>query len=54
MGKAPETQGLAEGTGLGLLIARKVVEGHGGRISAPSEGSPGRGTVFSLRLAIGP
>ena len=50
--RAPETQGLAEGTGLGLLIVRKVVEGHGGRVSARSDGVLGQGTVFSLHLPL--
>jgi signal transduction histidine kinase len=40
------------GVGLGLYITRSIVEGHGGRIWASSEG-PGRGSVFSMVLPIG-
>jgi signal transduction histidine kinase len=36
------------GTGLGLYIARQVVEAHGGRISATN--LPGRGARFEIRL----
>jgi PAS domain S-box-containing protein len=36
------------GTGLGLPIARRAVEQHGGELSAESE--PGRGTTMTLRL----
>ena len=36
------------GTGIGLAIARSVVEAHGGQIRAESE--PGRGSVFTFDL----
>jgi signal transduction histidine kinase len=36
------------GTGLGLPIARRAVEAHGGRIEVESE--PGRGTTFHILL----
>jgi signal transduction histidine kinase len=38
------------GTGIGLAIARSVVEAHGGTISASSE--PGRGSVFRFDLPV--
>lgn len=37
------------GTGLGVLLARRVAEQHGGRLDYRS--APGRGTTASLRLA---
>lgn len=46
---AARTHG-GEATGLGLAIAKSVVEAHGGRISARSE--PGRGSVFTVRLPV--
>ncbi len=42
-----ETEGI-EGSGIGLTIARALVEGMGGSIAAISE--PGHGTVFELSL----
>ena len=38
----------AKGTGLGLVITRKVVEEHGGRITVDSE--PGIGTSFLIEI----
>jgi PAS domain S-box-containing protein len=40
------------GLGLGLAIAKHLVELHGGAISAQSDG-PGTGTTVSIRLPIG-
>jgi signal transduction histidine kinase len=36
------------GLGLGLYVAREIVEAHGGHIRA--EGAPGRGATFTLDL----
>ena len=41
------TKGLG-GTGLGLLMTKKIIQEHGGRIEYESE--PGQGTVFRIRL----
>jgi two-component system sensor histidine kinase BaeS len=39
------------GSGLGLVIARYLVQAHGGRIDVESQ--PGQGTTFAVRLPIG-
>ncbi len=44
---SPEDGGL----GLGLPVARRIVELHGGTLQATSEG-PGRGSTFSFRLPL--
>jgi signal transduction histidine kinase/CheY-like chemotaxis protein/ligand-binding sensor domain-containing protein/AraC-like DNA-binding protein len=40
-----------DGSGIGLALARELVELHGGRIEATS--TPGVGSVFTVRLPIG-
>jgi signal transduction histidine kinase len=44
--------GRAEGTGLGVNIAKGIVEIHGGRIGVESE--LGRGSVFTVTLRAQP
>jgi signal transduction histidine kinase len=41
--------GRIKGTGLGLFIVRSVVERHGGKVFAQSEG-PGHGSEFTIQL----
>jgi signal transduction histidine kinase len=41
----------AHGTGLGLAICRMIVEGHGGRLAASSDGKSG--ALFQCMLPIG-
>jgi two-component system, OmpR family, sensor histidine kinase BaeS len=41
------------GSGIGLAIAKAIVEAHGGRIGVRSDG-PGAGTVFTIELPTAP
>jgi signal transduction histidine kinase/integral membrane sensor domain MASE1/ActR/RegA family two-component response regulator len=49
-GERPRSR-TAEGLGIGLTLVRNLVELHGGRVEARSEG-PGRGSEFVVRLPL--
>ena len=40
----------AGGTGIGLYVARSIIEAHGGDIQVDSE--PGHGTCFQVQLPL--
>ena len=48
----PSRSRITGGAGLGLTIARQLVEAHGGAIRAQS--APGRGTTFTFHLPLSP
>ena len=50
--RAPNVQGRADGTGLGLTSAAQLVRQHGGTIAVESE--EGTGSTFTVRLPLGP
>jgi signal transduction histidine kinase/HPt (histidine-containing phosphotransfer) domain-containing protein len=42
------------GTGLGLLIVKEIAEAHGGSVTVASEGIPGKGATFTVRIPLQP
>jgi len=44
------TKGAGEGTGLGLTIVHRIIDAHGGTITAESQ--PGEGTCFVITLPV--
>ncbi len=42
----------ASGTGLGLAVVKRIVEGHGGEVAMASE--PGAGAAFTIRIPLEP
>ena len=48
---AAKPRGINRGLGLGMSIARDIVERHGGTIAAESDGE-GRGSTFTVRLPL--
>jgi chemotaxis family two-component system sensor kinase Cph1 len=52
LGERMESRRLYAGTGFGLAICEKIVEGHGGKIWAASE--RGKGSTFYFTLPVIP
>lgn len=48
--RVPHAENKAEGSGMGLAIAKKIVEQHGGRITVAS--IPEKGTTFTIHLPL--
>jgi signal transduction histidine kinase len=44
------THGKSDGTGLGLAMAKKIIDAHGGSITCQSQ--PGHGATFRIALPI--
>ena len=49
--RADKSRSAAKGSGLGLTIAKEIVEAHGGIIGVSSQ--PGSGSCFSILLPVG-
>jgi two-component system NtrC family sensor kinase len=45
------TNEVGKGTGLGLNICSRIIQSHGGKLTAESE--VGKGSVFSFDLEVG-
>ncbi len=50
--RAADTAGYTQGTGLGLVIAKRIVEAHGGEMGLTSELGVGTTFYFSLPIAV--
>ena len=48
--RVPGSEGVSEGSGLGLAVAQKIAVEHGGRIEVAS--TPGEGTTFTVFLPL--
>jgi len=48
--RVPGSEGVSEGSGLGLVVAQKIATEHGGRIEVTS--TPGEGTTFTVFLPL--
>jgi len=48
--RVPGSENVSAGTGLGLAVVKRIIEGHKGSIEVDS--TPGEGTTFSIYLPI--